>query len=85
MLLVCVRLVAGPAGICSQPLVATALGLRNPGNTTERTYFDMTAQATVKVTAGNKYTFYATAYRYLADEAIMSLSNVHLIAAFSAT
>jgi hypothetical protein len=66
--------------------VATALGLRNPGNTTEQVYFDMTAQAAYSVTAGNKYTFYATAGRYFGgDDAIMALNNIHLIAAFSAT
>jgi hypothetical protein len=46
----------------------------------------MTAQATYSVTAGNKYTFYVTANRYFApDSGIMSLGNIHLIAAFLAT
>jgi hypothetical protein len=62
-----------------------AHGSRKSGQSTERVYFDMTAQAAYKVTAGNKYTFYATASRYFDDEAIISLNNVHLIAAFSAT
>jgi hypothetical protein len=56
------------------------------GPTDERVYFDMTAQAAYNVVAGNKYTFYATASRYYGyDDSIMSLSNIHLIAAFSAT
>jgi hypothetical protein len=61
-------------------------GSRNPGSTNEQVYFDMTAQAVYSVTAGNKYTFYATASRYFGgDTATMYLNNVHLIAAFSAT
>ena len=63
-----------------------AHGSRNPSSTTELVYFDMTAQATYKVTAGNEYTFYATTTRYFGgDNAIMSLNNINLIAAFSAT
>ena len=61
-------------------------GTRTPGSTDERVYFDMTAQASYDVLAGNKYTFYATATRYYGyDNSIMYLSNIHLIAAFSAT
>ena len=61
-------------------------GTRTPGPTDERVYFDMTAQAAYSVMAGNKYTFYATASRYYGyDNSIMFLSNIHLIAAFSAT
>jgi hypothetical protein len=61
-------------------------GTRTPGPTDQRVYFDMTAQAAYNVTAGNKYTFYATTSRYYAyDDSIMFLSNIHLIAAFSAT
>jgi hypothetical protein len=63
-----------------------AHGSRNLGLTYERVYFDMTAQAAMKVTAGNKYTFYATASRYFSnDYSLMALNNIHLIAAFSAT
>jgi Collagen triple helix repeat (20 copies) len=63
-----------------------AHGSRNPGSTSEQVYFDMAAQATYNVTANNKYTFYATATRYFGgDNAIMSLNNINLIAAFSAT
>ncbi len=61
-------------------------GTRTAGLTDERVYFDMNAQAAYSVMAGNKYTFYATASRYYGyDNSIMSLSNIHLIAAFSAT
>ncbi len=61
-------------------------GTKTSGSTDERVFFDMTAQATYNVIAGNKYTFYATASRYYGfDNSIMSLSNIHLIAAFSAT
>ena len=61
-------------------------GTRTSGPTDERVYFDMNAQAAYNVIAGNKYTFYATASRYYGyDDSIMSLSNIHLIAAFSAT
>jgi hypothetical protein len=61
-------------------------GTHTPGPTDERVYFDMNSQAAYNVVAGNKYTFYATASRYYGyDDSIMSLSNIHLIAAFSAT
>ena len=61
-------------------------GTRTSGLTDERVYFDMNAQAAYSVMAGNKYTFYATASRYYGfDNSIMSLSNIHLIASFSAT
>jgi hypothetical protein len=61
-------------------------GSQTSGPTDERVYFDMTAQATYNVLAGNKYTFYATASRYYGyDDSIMFLSNIHLTAAFSAT
>ena len=61
-------------------------GTRTSGPTDERVFFDMTAQAAYNVIAGNKYTFYATASRYYGyDDSIMFLSNIHLIAAFSAT
>jgi len=61
-------------------------GTRTPGSTDERVYFDMTAQASYDVLAGNKYTFYATATRYYGyDNSIMYLSNIHLIAAFYPT
>ncbi len=61
-------------------------GSQTSGPTDERVYFDMTAQAAYNVVAGNKYTFYATASRYYGyDDSIMFLSNIHLIAAFSAT
>ena len=64
--------------ICTQ-------GSRNPGPTNEQIYFDMTAQATLRVTAGNNYTLYATASRYFGgDDAFMALNNIHLIAAMSA-
>lgn len=63
-----------------------AHGSRDPGLTYERVYFDMSVQATYSVTAGNKYTFYATASRYYGnDVSLMSLSNIHLIAVFYAT
>jgi len=61
-------------------------GTTTPGPTDERVFFDMTAQAAYNVIVGNKYTFYATASRYYGfDDSIMFLSNIHLIAAFSAT
>jgi hypothetical protein len=61
-------------------------GTRASGPTDERVFFDMSAQAAYNVTAGNKYTFYATATRYYGyDDSIMFLSNIHMIAAFSAT
>ncbi len=61
-------------------------GSQTSGPTDERVYFDMNAQATYNVVAGNKYTFYATASRYYGyDDSIMFLSNIHLTAAFSAT
>jgi hypothetical protein len=61
-------------------------GSRNPGATNQQVYFDMTGHATISVSAGAKYTFYATATRYLGgDTAPMNLNNIHLIAAFSAT
>ena len=61
-------------------------GTRTSGPTDERVFFDMNAQAAYNVIAGNKYTFYATASRYYGfDDSIMFLSNIHLIAAFSAT
>ncbi len=56
------------------------------GPTNERLLFDMTAQAAISVTSGNKYTFYATALRYLGpDDSIMYLGSIRMIAAFSAT
>jgi hypothetical protein len=61
-------------------------GTTASGPTNERVFFNMNAQAAYNVIAGNKYTFYATASRYYGfDNSIMSLSNIHLIAAFSAT
>ena len=61
-------------------------GTTTSGPTDERVFFDMNAQAAYNVIAGNKYTFYATASRYYGyDDSIMFLSNIHLIAAFSAT
>jgi len=56
------------------------------GPTNEWVFFDMAAQATYPVTSGNKYTFYATAIRYLGpDNSIMYLGSVRLIASFLAT
>ena len=56
------------------------------GPTNEWVFFDMTAQAAYPVTSGNKYTFYATAIRYLGpDDAVMYLGSIRMIAAFSAT
>ena len=56
------------------------------GPTNEWVMFDMTAQAAYPVTSGNKYTFYATALRYLGpDYSTMYLGSIRLIAAFSAT
>lgn len=61
-------------------------GTTMTGSTNEWVFFDMTAQAAYPVTAGNKYTFYATAIRYLGpDEAPMYLGSIRMIAAFSAT
>ena len=64
-----------------------AHGSRTPNPlATETVFFDMTAQAKVNVIAGNRYTFYATAGKYYGnDMSMMSLSNIHLIAAFMAT
>lgn len=56
------------------------------GPTNEWVMFDMTAQAAYPVTSGNKYTFYATALRYLGpDDSTMYLGSIRLVAAFSAT
>jgi len=61
-------------------------GTTMTGPTNEWVFFDMTAQAAYPVTSGNKYTFYATAVRYLGpDDAIMYLGSIRMIAAFSAT
>jgi hypothetical protein len=61
-------------------------GTNNTGPTNLFAYFDMTSQAAYPVTSGNKYTFYATALRYLGpDDSIMYLGSIRLIAAFSAT
>ena len=61
-------------------------GTNKTGPTDEYAYFDMTAQAAYPVTSGNKYTFYATAIRYLGpDNAPMYFGSIRLIAAFSAT
>ena len=61
-------------------------GTTTTGPTNEWVYFDMTAQATYPVTSGNKYTFYATALRYLGpDNSPMYLGSIRLIAAFLAT
>ena len=56
------------------------------GPTNEWVFFDMAAQASYPVTSGNKYTFYATAIRYLGpDNSIMYLGSIRLIASFLAT
>ena len=61
-------------------------GTTTTGPTNELVFFDMTAQAAYPVTSGNKYTFYATALRYLGpDDSKMYLGSIRLIAAFSAT
>jgi hypothetical protein len=61
-------------------------GTNKTGPTDEYAYFDMTAQAAYSVTSGNKYTFYATALRYLGpDDSPMYLGSIRMIAAFSAT
>jgi hypothetical protein len=61
-------------------------GTTTTGPTNEWVFFDMTAQAAYPVTSGNKYTFYATALRYLGpDDSIMYLGSIRMIAAFSAT
>jgi hypothetical protein len=61
-------------------------GTTMTGPTNEWVFFDMTAQAAYPVTSGNKYTFYATAVRYLGpDDAIMYLGSIRMIASFSAT
>jgi hypothetical protein len=61
-------------------------GTTTTGPTNEWVLFDMTAQAAYSVTSGNKYTFYATALRYLGpDDSIMYLGSIRLVAAFSAT
>jgi hypothetical protein len=61
-------------------------GTTTTGPTNEWVFFDMTAQAAYPVTPGNKYTFYATALRYLGpDDSTMYLGSIRLIAAFSAT
>jgi hypothetical protein len=61
-------------------------GTTTSGPTNEWVFFDMTAQAAYPVTSGNKYTFYATALRYLGpDDSIMYLGSIRLVAAFLAT
>ena len=61
-------------------------GTTMAGPTNEKVLFDLTAQAAYPVTAGNRYTFYATAVRYLGpDVSEMSLGSIRMIAAFSAT
>ncbi len=67
-------------------IAVAAHGSRNPGPTTQQVWFDMTAQAAIQVYGGTKTTFYATAIRYFGtDSAIVSMGNIYLIAAFSAT
>lgn len=73
----------GPLGnnldICYQ-------GTDSYGPTDERVTFDMTAQGTHTVTSGNKYTFYATAFRYNSnDNSAMYVNSIRLIAVFLAT
>jgi hypothetical protein len=61
-------------------------GTTMTGPTNENVLFDITAQAAYPVTSGNKYTFYATALRYLGpDNAPMYLGSIRMIAAFSTT
>jgi len=61
-------------------------GTTMTGPSNEWVFFDMTAQASYPVVSGNKYTFYATAIRYLGpDDAVMYLGSIRMIAAFSAT
>jgi hypothetical protein len=61
-------------------------GTTMTGPSNEWVFFDMTAQASYPVVSGNKYTFYATAIRYLSpDDAVMYLGSIRMIAAFSAT
>ena len=62
-------------------------GTNKTGPTDEYAYFDMTAQAAYPVTSGNKYTFYATAIRYIGvpNDSPMYLGSIRLVAAFSAT
>ena len=62
-------------------------GTTKTGPTDDWVFFDMHSQAAYPVTTGNKYTFYATAIRYLGmvDDSVMYLGSIRLIAAFSAT
>jgi hypothetical protein len=56
------------------------------GNTNEQVSFVMSAQGAYPVTSGNKYTFYATAFRYNTnDNSPMYVNSIRLIAAFLAT
>lgn len=56
------------------------------GPTNEWVFFDMSGQAAYPVTSGNKYTFYATALRYVgSDDSPMYLGSIRLIATFLAT
>ena len=51
--------------------------------TAPQTMYSLASQAVVSVTAGNTYTFYATAYRGNIDAVPMSLYNVKMNAEFS--
>ena len=60
------------------------VGVSTAGSTDQQTMYSMTSQAVVPVTAGNTYTFYATAYRWgFDDAAIMSLNSIKMTAEFS--
>jgi hypothetical protein len=77
-------------GLGTQPyyfdLDSTYAGVYSGGSGTERHYYSMTSQAVYNVMQGNKCTFYATAWRDMYnDAALMTLSNVKLIAVFLAT
>ncbi len=61
-------------------------GTNSTGPTNQWAFFDMSGQAAYPVTSGNKYTFYATALRYLGpDNSPMYLGSIRLVAAFLAT
>jgi hypothetical protein len=75
-------------GIGSSPK-ATDLDVLNVGtptfgSTSEQTMFSMTSQAEIQVTAGNTYTFYASAVRWSFDDnAPMTLNSIKITAEFS--
>ena len=68
-----------------QNLATSAHGTSNTAPTTEYVHFDISAQAAYNVTAGNKYTFCAGAFKLYSGTSPISLNDIHLTATFCAT